>query len=81
MMKLCVTIICLFLIGCIPTGCVSINYGEASYVRWGNQKVENVKISTPDGISVEIGSANADNNAVMLKALDMLDKRVPVPTP
>lgn len=44
------------------TGCVHVKYGEASYSRLGNMAIEDVQITTPEGMSVHIGKSNAETH-------------------
>lgn len=54
-------------------GCVTVRYGDAEYTRWfGEENVEDLSITTPEGLKIELGSAqgkSSDSFEAIMKAV------------
>lgn len=56
---------CLILLFCVLlTGCVSVRYGEMSYVRVGSTKVDDMSITLPDGTRVDLRGYGSEGESL-----------------
>ncbi len=56
-------------------GCATITYGDFTYTRVGNQSIQTLAITTPDGLEVTLGRMTSEDDLLKM-ALELL-RRLP----
>ena len=82
-MRKIISIVMLVFLAVAVSGCVSASYRTADgsrlkYFRAGDQKLGDVKVETPDGVKLEIGSQEANPIEIWKAAFDLGKKMADV---
>jgi hypothetical protein len=78
LMSLTIILLSVLLSGCVSASYTTADGSRLKYFRAGDQKLGDVKVETPDGVKLEIGSQEANPIEIWKAAFDLGKKMADV---